>query len=184
VPNRSSRRPANVSSWHSSALRCTAAAHQLSSNKLTVGGHGFDCRTGPLSNSSTLRSSRQNIVHHRRCDGAAARDVSDPPAGLQDQHAALERHRDRTIGLASTAYSDAFTNRFHRHASLPKTKFAADSPLEGDGFELPVPAESIRWWPPRRAPRRLDWCRGKRLQPGPERALCARMEMSRRSTFA
>src|SRR6516164_9164698 len=43
---------------------------------------------------------------------------------------------------------------------------------------------SIRWWPPTRAPRRLDWCRGKHLQPGPERALCPRMEMSRRSTFA
>src|SRR2546421_5273270 len=25
------------------------------------------------------------------------------------------------------------------HASLPKTKFAADSPLEGDGFEPSVP---------------------------------------------
>jgi hypothetical protein len=37
-----------------------------------------------------LRSSRQHIVHHHRCDRATARDVSNPPAGLQDQHAALK----------------------------------------------------------------------------------------------
>jgi hypothetical protein len=30
------------------------------------------------------------------------------------------------------------------HASLPKTKFAADSALEGDGFELSVPGRAIR----------------------------------------
>jgi hypothetical protein len=50
------------------------------------------CRT-----SSTLRSSRQNIVHHRRCDGAAERDVSDPPDGMQDQHPALDGQCDRTV---------------------------------------------------------------------------------------
>jgi hypothetical protein len=88
----------DVGNWYSSALRCTPAEYQLSSDKLTVGGHGFDCRTGPLSNSSTLRSSRQNIVHHRRCDGAVARDVSDPPHEMQDRHAALDRQCDRAIG--------------------------------------------------------------------------------------
>jgi hypothetical protein len=45
-----------------------------------------------------LRSGRQHIVHHHRCDRATARDVSNPAAGLQDQHAALERHRDREAG--------------------------------------------------------------------------------------
>jgi len=29
-----------------------------------------------------------------------ARDVSNPPAGLQDQHAALDRHRDRFFSFA------------------------------------------------------------------------------------
>jgi hypothetical protein len=36
-----------------------------------------------------LRSGRQHIVHHHRWHKATASDASNPPAGLQDQHAAL-----------------------------------------------------------------------------------------------
>ena len=35
----------NTRFWHSSALRCTAAGHQLSRDELTVSGHGCDRRT-------------------------------------------------------------------------------------------------------------------------------------------
>ena len=41
-----------------------------------------------------LRSGREHIVHHHRCVRITALDVSNPPAGLQGQHAALDRHRD------------------------------------------------------------------------------------------
>jgi hypothetical protein len=44
----------NVRRWHSSGLCCTAAAHQLSRDELTVSGHGCDRRTECLLNSSTL----------------------------------------------------------------------------------------------------------------------------------
>jgi hypothetical protein len=53
-----------------------------------------------------LRSGRQRIVHHYRGDGATARDVSNPPAGLQDQHAALDRHRVQVARLAAGEGSD------------------------------------------------------------------------------
>ena len=39
----------------------------------------------------------RHIVHNHRCDRATARDVSNPSAGLQDQHAALDRQCDRTV---------------------------------------------------------------------------------------
>jgi hypothetical protein len=49
----------NVGYRHSSAIRCIAAAHQLSSDKLTLDGHGCDRRTDALLDSSTLFASKR-----------------------------------------------------------------------------------------------------------------------------
>jgi hypothetical protein len=53
------RRPVNVGYWHSSVVRCTATAHPLSGDELTVSGHGCDSRSDLLLNSSTLFASKK-----------------------------------------------------------------------------------------------------------------------------
>ena len=68
-----------------------------------------------------------------------------------------------TVGIVPCRLRGAF------HASLPKTKFAADSALEGAGFEPSVPRQERRRFEPASVPSRVGRCRRGGYGPGGDR---------------
>jgi len=90
-----------------------------------------------------LRSSRQHVVHRHKCDRATARDVSNPTAGLQDQHAALmEIVTDRSGRLLIAAK----WLRQSRHRSEPLAVIAKlTDPVQHRNMTTCRPTEALHF---------------------------------------
>jgi hypothetical protein len=69
------------------------------------------------------------LFHHHRCDRATARDVSNPPAGLQDQHATRNRHVTERPGKYNHAVP---LHALRQYATLTGDKAACSDTLFTD----------------------------------------------------
>jgi hypothetical protein len=85
-------------------------------------------------------------------------------AGAHDRgHEGTRLHREDAQRLRSQGRGSITARCARREAWPAEVRFAADSPLEGDGFELPVPRTTPGFWPISTRTTRRDRCRKLRF---------------------